>query len=316
MLQASGADLFGRGGKPGLLEWLSEGTIVFNNIQDLPVELVPKIVQLLETVTYTPVRRLGEPPEEPRPCRARIIMIAEKHQPSIERLVGHLIKVPPLRVRKADIRAQVEYYASLYCQTKHLPKPKLTPEALRRLQEYDFPSNLRELQSLVERAIVGFPFVGRLWCSICPFMIYGEVTQKLSLWLWPRQLKRWPREQAEKWGGWFLFGLFALIFLWEELWNLEDTAIGCSPCGYCFFARNDTNCQRDFDSNLNSKDCSATIPPATTTTFWRDRTFHTFMADYCQCVATISVAKQVSIASCYPAFASSRPDCTASTSTR
>lgn len=55
-------------------------------------------------------------------------------------------------------------------------------------------------------------------------MIYGEVTQKLSLWLWPRQLKRWPRHQAEKWGGWFMFGLFALIFLWEELWDLEDTA--------------------------------------------------------------------------------------------
>jgi polyferredoxin len=72
--------------------------------------------------------------------------------------------------------------------------------------------------------LVGFPFVGRLWCAVCPFMIYGEVTQKLSLWLWPRQLKRWPRESAEKWGGWFLFGLFVLIFLWEELWNLENTA--------------------------------------------------------------------------------------------
>jgi polyferredoxin len=72
--------------------------------------------------------------------------------------------------------------------------------------------------------LIGFPFVGRLWCAVCPFMIYGEVTQKLSLWLWPRQLKRWPRETAEKWGGWFLFGLFVLIFLWEELWDLENTA--------------------------------------------------------------------------------------------
>ncbi|MBV9384919.1 MAG: sigma 54-interacting transcriptional regulator [Chroococcidiopsidaceae cyanobacterium CP_BM_ER_R8_30] len=314
LLQASGVDLFGReGGKPGLLEWLGKGTIVFNNIQDLPAELVPKIAQLLETGTYTAVSRPGEPPSPPRPCEARVILIAEKHLPAIERLVEHLIKVPPLRVRKADIKAQVEYYASLYCQTKHLAKPKVTLEALRRLQEYDFPGNLRELQSLVERAVVqssgavelteevfwstrgkakrfrfnllnvypglrrflrsrwwpdrinygftlvafavvvvllfvgpqhrtenvalnlfwawwwplvllGFPFVGRLWCAVCPFMIYGEVTQKLSLWLWPRQLQRWPREQAEKWGGWFLFGLFALIFLWEELWKLEDTA--------------------------------------------------------------------------------------------
>lgn len=72
--------------------------------------------------------------------------------------------------------------------------------------------------------LLGFPLVGRLWCAICPFMIYGEVAQKLSLWLFPRQLKRWPRQQAEQWGGWFLWGLFLLIFLWEELWHLEDTA--------------------------------------------------------------------------------------------
>ena len=319
ILQTSGADLFGRAsggratGKQGLLEWLGEGTIILNNIQELPAELVPSLAQLLKTGIYHPVSRPGEPPVEPRACRAHILMVAEKKQPTIERCVGHMIKVPPLRVRKTDIKAQVEYYISLYRQKKGIPKPKVTPEALRRLQSYDFPGNLRELQSLVERAIVqsagaaelteeifwsvqtkkkqfrvnllnaypglrrflrspwwpdrinygftltafavvvallfvgpqrrdqnvalnlfwawwwplillGFPFVGRLWCAVCPFMIYGEVTQKLSLWLWPRQLKRWPRQQAEKWGGWFLFGLFVLIFLWEELWHLENTA--------------------------------------------------------------------------------------------
>lgn len=314
ILQTSGADLFGRAsGKQGLLEWLGEGTLILNNIQELPPELVSPLAQLLKTGTYTPVSRPGEPTDEPRTSRARILIIAEKTQQTIERCVGYIIKVPPLRVRKADIEAQVEYYISLYCRSRGIPKPKVMPEALRRLQAYDFPGNLRELQSLVERAIVqsagamelteeifwsaqtkkkqfrvnllnlypglrrflrspwwpdrinygftlwffavvvillfvgpqrrtenfalnlfwawwwplillGFPFVGRLWCAVCPFMIYGEVTQKLSLWLWPRQLKHWPREQAEKWGGWFLFGLFALIFLWEELWHLEDTA--------------------------------------------------------------------------------------------
>ena len=313
-LQTSGADLFGRAsGKPGLLEWLGEGTLMLNNIEELPPELTPKLAQLLETKTYTPVNRSEEPPAEPRTCRSRIIMIGEKHISTIERQVGHLIKVPPLRVRKADIKSQVDYYISLFCRAKGISKPHVTPEALRRLQAYDFPGNLRELESLVERALVqsagaselteeifwstqakkkqfrvnllnaypdlrhflrsdwwparinygftlwffavvvgllffgpqnraenmalnlfwawwwplvllGFPFVGRVWCSVCPFMIYGEVTQKLSLWLFPRQLKRWPRESAEKWGGWFLFGLFVLIFLWEELWHLENTA--------------------------------------------------------------------------------------------
>lgn len=313
-LQVSGSELFGRAnGKAGLLEWIGTGTIILNNIHELPKELTPKVAQLLETGSYTPVSRQEEKAAQPISCVARVVAIAEKHLPTIERQVGHLIKVPPLRVRKADISAHVEYYITLLCRAKGIAKPHLTPEALRRLQAYDFPNNLRELESLVERALVqsvnakelteeifwsaqpkkkqfrvnllnanpwlrrflrspwwpdrinygftlwffalvviilfmgpqtrdrnfalnafwawwwplillAFPFVGRLWCAVCPFMIYGEVTQKLSLWLWPRQLKRWPRETAEKWGGWFLFGLFTLIFLWEELWNLENTA--------------------------------------------------------------------------------------------
>ncbi len=72
--------------------------------------------------------------------------------------------------------------------------------------------------------LLSFPFVGRLWCAVCPFMIYGEVAQFLSLKIWPRKLRGWPRAWAERWGGWILYGGFALILLWEELWNLENTA--------------------------------------------------------------------------------------------
>jgi polyferredoxin len=72
--------------------------------------------------------------------------------------------------------------------------------------------------------LISFPLVGRLWCAVCPFMIYGEVTQWVSQKLFPGRLKRWPRQAAERWGAWFLVGLFALILVWEEVWHLEDTA--------------------------------------------------------------------------------------------
>ena len=66
----------------------------------------------------------------------------------------------------------------------------------------------------------------RLACGVpfCPFMIYGEVTQKLTQWLFPGSLQPWPRRAAERWGGWFLYGLFVLILIWEEVWHLENTA--------------------------------------------------------------------------------------------
>ncbi|HEY9861903.1 MAG TPA: sigma 54-interacting transcriptional regulator, partial [Candidatus Obscuribacterales bacterium] len=155
-LQASGAELFGRvGGKAGLLEWIGQGTLLLNNIQELPPALLEKILLLLETRTYTPISREGEPTPEPKQSQARIMMVSEKTLPQLERkhCVPHVIKVPPLRVRKADIAAQAEYYISLTCRAKNLTRPHVTPEALRRLQGYDFPGNFTELEGLIERAI-------------------------------------------------------------------------------------------------------------------------------------------------------------------
>ena len=313
-LQTSGAELFGRsGGKPGLIASLETGTLVLNNIHLLPQELVGAIATLIKTNEYTPVMRPGGEIPQVQISQARIILISEQTIPAIDSVVENLIKVPPLRVRKADIDEQINYYLNLIGRNKCLKKTKITPEAIRNLQSYDFPNNLRELESIVERALtqlqgcdditeevvwqgqskkkqyrlnllnrypqlryflrsdwfpdrinygftfsffafivlilfiapqnresnfalnlfwawwwpailISFPFVGRLWCAVCPFMIYGEITQKLSLILFPRQLKKWSRNSAEQWGGWFLFGLFALILLWEELWNLENTA--------------------------------------------------------------------------------------------
>ena len=315
-LQVSGAELFGRaGGKPGLIEWLGTGTLLLNNLQEAPASLRPQLAQLLDRRLYSPVPRDSDPAPSLRRSEARIIVTAEQTIPDIDikQLSSHVLKLPPLRVRKADIEAMANYSASLIARSRGIPRPTLSPEALRQLQGYDFPGNFTELERVMSRAIlqadassvlneevfwgagkggprlrlnllnrypqfrqflrspwwpdrinywlvlplfavvvfllfwgpqtrdrnialnlfwawwwplilIAFPFVGRLWCAVCPFMIYGEVVQKLSLWLWPRQLASWPRQSAEKYGGWFLFGLFAAIYLWEELWDLGNTA--------------------------------------------------------------------------------------------
>jgi hypothetical protein len=72
-------------------------------------------------------------------------------------------------------------------------------------------------------SFVAFPFLGRVWCSVCPFMIYGVLVQR-----WRRAtgatLLKWPREAMEEWGPWFLFWLFAGILVWEEVWDLPGNA--------------------------------------------------------------------------------------------
>lgn len=69
-----------------------------------------------------------------------------------------------------------------------------------------------------------FAFVGRLWCAVCPFMITGEWIRQLSLWIWPRELLPWPTKWLNRWGAWLLFAGFAVIYLWEQLWDLPHRA--------------------------------------------------------------------------------------------
>ncbi|DBB11723.1 TPA: hypothetical protein ACH3X3_005889 [Trebouxia sp. C0006] len=68
-----------------------------------------------------------------------------------------------------------------------------------------------------------YPFLGRIWCSICPFMIYGEVVQKWRL-AKGATLRKWPHAAVEQWGGWFLLALFGAILTWEEVWDLPNSA--------------------------------------------------------------------------------------------
>jgi transcriptional regulator with AAA-type ATPase domain len=69
-----------------------------------------------------------------------------------------------------------------------------------------------------------FAFVGRLWCSVCPFMITGEWIRRGSLWLFPRQQLTWNTQWLNRWGAWILFGGFVAIYLWEKLWDLPHHA--------------------------------------------------------------------------------------------
>ena len=151
-------DLFGRGeSQPGLLEWLGKGTLLLNNVQDLDDDLKPPILELIQTGHYRPVQRSGEAPLAVRTSPAWIMMVAERALPELSsglcKAVVKQIKAPPLRVRKADIEAQINYFSQLLCRQRGLCKRRLDPAALRRLQSYDFPGNLTELESMVERPL-------------------------------------------------------------------------------------------------------------------------------------------------------------------
>ena len=71
--------------------------------------------------------------------------------------------------------------------------------------------------------LLAYPLVGRLWCAVCPFMVWGEIAQGLARRLgW--QPRPWPRGEVDQWAAPLLAAGFGLILIWEEVWNLENTA--------------------------------------------------------------------------------------------
>ncbi|KAK9792466.1 hypothetical protein WJX73_007973 [Symbiochloris irregularis] len=319
-LHGEGADLFGRGNRPGLLELVGDGTLLLTNVHQASDDVKQKVVKLVQSGgQYAPMQRSqGTQPDapslpdqpSPRTSQARLIFTAEKRVPDIEAL-SQIIRIPPLRVRPADISNFQRYFIRMASERRGLKSITLTPDALRHLSAYDFPGNIKELESLVERAVgqaagatsspgtgtqvsedvlwfatqqqdryrldllrtfpqlraffrsdffpeainhrftvyafpvivailflgpqdrahnfclnffwdywwagsfLVYPFLGRVWCAVCPFMIYGEVVQRWRL-AKGAVLRKWPHAASEQWGPWFLFALFAAILVWEE----------------------------------------------------------------------------------------------------
>ena len=64
------------------------------------------------------------------------------------------IRVPALRERREDIPLLVDHFIRRFAERQHKPVPRLAEGVLERLLEYSWPGNIRELQNVVERAII------------------------------------------------------------------------------------------------------------------------------------------------------------------
>jgi sigma-54 dependent transcriptional regulator, acetoin dehydrogenase operon transcriptional activator AcoR len=144
------------GGKAGKFEVAERGTIVLDEIGDMPLEMQAKLLRILQERT---IQRLGGNKEIP--LRARVI--ATTHR-DLERAVAegafrldlfHRLRVlhlrlPPLRERRADIPSLVEHYLRRYAERVGRRPIHVAPTVLEGLMAHDWPGNVRELANLIE----------------------------------------------------------------------------------------------------------------------------------------------------------------------
>jgi DNA-binding NtrC family response regulator len=144
----------------GRFELAHRGTLLLDEIGDLPLELQPKLLRVLQEREF---ERLGS--TRTVHTDARLIaatnvdlaqMVAEKHFRSdlYYRLHVFPIVIPPLRERREDIPLLVRYFVHTYARRMNKRIETIPPAAMTAMTEYHWPGNVRELEHFIERAVI------------------------------------------------------------------------------------------------------------------------------------------------------------------
>jgi len=148
------------GRREGLIEVANGGTLFLDEIGDLPLTMQSKLLRVLQD---REIRRVGG--KELVKVDVRIISATNKDlEQAVEqklfredlfyRLNVVFIELPPLRERVEDIPALVEHFLAKYNAEFGRRVREIRPDALRALQEFRWPGNVRQLEAVIERALL------------------------------------------------------------------------------------------------------------------------------------------------------------------
>jgi formate hydrogenlyase transcriptional activator len=144
----------------GRFELADKGTLFLDEVGDIPLALQPKLLRILQEQEF---ERLGSS----RTHQVDVRLVAATNRDLTEmvrqgkfrsdlyyRLNVFPLLLPPLRERRDDIPALVTHFVEIFCrrmgkQIEHIP-----PETMFALSSYHWPGNIRELQNLIERAVI------------------------------------------------------------------------------------------------------------------------------------------------------------------
>jgi PAS domain S-box-containing protein len=151
-----------KGGKMGIFELANGGTLLLDEIAELPLGVQAK---LLRVIQENEVTRIGS--NKTKKIDVRIITATNRDLNEMVsrnefrndlyyRLNVVPINVPPLRERREEIPALIEHFLNKFNE-KYGLKKQIAPQLIDKLINYDWPGNIRELKNVVERAVVTDP---------------------------------------------------------------------------------------------------------------------------------------------------------------
>ncbi|NLL51474.1 MAG: sigma 54-interacting transcriptional regulator [Peptococcaceae bacterium] len=148
-----------RSGRPGKIELAHGGTLFLDEIGDMPLELQAVLLRTIEDKQVMRVggRRYNKVDFRLIAATNRNLYNMVKENQFREDLYFRLsvltINIPPLRARKEDIEILSKYFIETYCQKQGWKVPTLSPAAQARINEYEWPGNVRQLQNAMIYAV-------------------------------------------------------------------------------------------------------------------------------------------------------------------
>jgi formate hydrogenlyase transcriptional activator len=151
----------------GRFQTADQGTLFLDEIGDLPLELQPKLLRVLQEQQF---ERLGSG----RTFQVDVRVIAATNQ-DLWQMVQERKFRPPLREREGDVQLLVERFVRRFAQRQGKSIDHIPDEVMELLEHYRWPGNIRELQNFIERAVI--MTTGRVLCpDMTDLRIEGSVS--------------------------------------------------------------------------------------------------------------------------------------------
>jgi len=136
------------------------GTLFLDEIGELPLEIQPKLLRLLQEREY---ERVGD--SKPRKANVRVIAATNRRLEDLVkegkfredlyyRLNVITVELPPLRQRPIDLPSLAQQHLKMFARQSPRPIKDFTTAAMAAMQRYQWPGNLRELRNVIERAVI------------------------------------------------------------------------------------------------------------------------------------------------------------------
>ena len=144
----------------GYFELANSGTLFLDEIGDMSPDLQAKLLRVLEDGFFMPVGGTKEKQADVRVVAATNADLQARiasgtfREDLYYRLARFPVFLPPLRERKEDIPLLAVHFLEMFADEMRVEQPVLTPQALKALEAYHFPGNVRELKNIREHALI------------------------------------------------------------------------------------------------------------------------------------------------------------------